>query len=70
MNRPKEITYGLGGFDESKPDNNIVEIIYYTEEEEAALLAKEQEEAQKVATRQALLDRLGITEEEAKILLG
>ena len=23
----KEIVYGLGGYDESKPDNNIVEII-------------------------------------------
>ena len=36
-----------------------------------ALLAKEQEEASKKAkARVALLERLGITEEEAKLLLG
>ena len=23
----KEVIYGLGGYDESKPDNNIIEII-------------------------------------------
>ena len=28
----KEIIYGLGGYDESKPDNNIVEIIDHPEE--------------------------------------
>jgi hypothetical protein len=32
--------------------------------------AKAQAEATKVAQRQALLSRLGITEEEAKLLLG
>ena len=26
----KEIVYGIGGFDESKPDNNVVETLYYT----------------------------------------
>ena len=29
----KSILYGLGGHDETKPDNNIIEITYYTEEE-------------------------------------
>ena len=24
---PKEIVYGLGGYDETKPNNNIVEVI-------------------------------------------
>jgi hypothetical protein len=34
-------------------------------------IAKEQAEAEaKVVARQAILDRLGITEEEAKLLLG
>jgi hypothetical protein len=33
----KSVTYGLGGYDESKPENNIVEIVYYTEAEIAEL---------------------------------
>lgn len=33
----KSVLYGLGGWDETKPDENIVEIIYYTDEELAAL---------------------------------
>jgi hypothetical protein len=28
----KEVIYGLGGYDETKPDNNIVEIIDHPEE--------------------------------------
>lgn len=35
-----------------------------------SILEKEQQEAYKLAQRQALLDRLGLTEEEAKLLLG
>jgi hypothetical protein len=35
----KIVTYGLGGYDETKPDNNIVEIQYYTAEELAELEA-------------------------------
>lgn len=62
----KTITYGLGGYDESLPDNNLVEIIYYTDEELAELAAQEAKAAQKAA----LLERLGITEDEAKLLLG
>jgi hypothetical protein len=62
----KEIVYGLGGFDESKPNNNVIETIYYSEEELVNLEA----EAAKAQARQALLDKLGITEDEAKLLLG
>ena len=29
----KTVTYGIGGYDESKPDNNIVEIIDTPDEE-------------------------------------
>jgi hypothetical protein len=29
----KSIIYGIGGYDETKPDNNVIEIEYYTEEE-------------------------------------
>lgn len=35
----KSVVYGLGGYDETKPDNNIVEIVYYTDEELAELEA-------------------------------
>jgi hypothetical protein len=30
----REIVYGLGGYDESKPNNNIVEIIDHPKETE------------------------------------
>lgn len=62
----KTVHYGLGGEDESKPNNNIIEIEYYSEKELAELAAQEA----KVAAKAALLERLGITEEEAKLLLG
>ena len=29
----KQITYGLGGYDETKPNNNIVEVIDIPDEE-------------------------------------
>lgn len=62
----KEIVYGIGGFDESKPDNNVVETIYYTDTE----LTEIAEADAKAAQRRAILEHLGITEEEARILLG
>jgi hypothetical protein len=62
----KSVVFGLGGYDETKPNNNIVETIYYTDEELTQLEA----ESAKQAARQALLDRLGITAEEAALLLG
>lgn len=65
-NKIKSVIYGLGGFDESKPDNNVVEVEYYTAEELAIIEAEEAKSAQ----RQALLDKLGITAEEAQLLLG
>ncbi len=62
----KSVVYGIGGFDETKENNNIVEIVYYTAKEEAELLA--QKEA--AIAKAALLEKLGITEEEAKLLLS
>jgi hypothetical protein len=62
----KTVVYGLGGFDESKPDNNVVEVVYYTKEELTELEAQEA----KVAEKQAILDRLGLTAEEAALLLS
>jgi hypothetical protein len=48
---------------------NDTEFTQY-EIDQAAHLARKAEAATKEAQRQALLDRLGITSEEAKILLG
>jgi hypothetical protein len=62
----KSIIFGLGGYDESKPNDNIIEVVYYTAEE----LAEIEAEKSKEANRQALLDKLGITAEEAQLLLG
>jgi hypothetical protein len=64
--RIKSVVFGEGGFDESKPKDNVVAVEYYTDEELAQLEAEEA----KAANKAALLDRLGITEEEAKLLLG
>jgi hypothetical protein len=62
----KTVIYGEGGFDESKPENNVVEIVHYTKDE-LDLIAVEKAKA---AEKQALLDKLGITADEAKLLLG
>lgn len=62
----KSVVYGNGGYDESKPNNNVVEITYYTDEE----LAAQEVEAAKAHEKAALLAKLGITEDEAKLLLS
>jgi len=62
----KGVVYGIGGFDESKPNNNLVETIYYTDEE----LAAQAEAEAKATAKAALLAQLGITEEQAKLLLS
>jgi hypothetical protein len=64
--RIKSVVYGLGGFDESKPNKNVVEVEYYSDEELVVVEAQES----KADARQAILGRLGLTEDEAKILLG
>ena len=66
MQRIKSVVYDFGGYDETKENNNVVEIVYYTPSELAEL--KAQEEA--AAAKAALLEKLGITEEEAKLLLS
>jgi hypothetical protein len=37
----KSVLYGIGGHDENKANNNIVEIEYYTDEELAELEVQE-----------------------------
>jgi len=53
INKLKSVTYGFGGYDESKPDNNVVEILYYTDEEVAAMEAQEAAEAEALAAEEA-----------------
>ena len=48
---------------------NAEELAQY-EADQAALAAKEQAKAEQTIAKQALLDKLGITEEEAALLLG
>jgi len=62
----KSVNYGLGGYDETKPENNVVEILYYTKEE----LAEIAETEAKATAKAALLSKLGITAEEARLLLS
>jgi len=62
----KSVVYGVGGFIETEPNNNIVEVTYYTDAELTLLQA---EETRRTA-RAAILDRLGLTAEEAAILLS
>jgi len=62
----KSVTYGVGGYDESKPENNVVETLYYSNEELAELEAQ----AKAAVNKAALLEKLGITEDEARLLLG
>ena len=62
----KEVVYGLGGFDDSKPENNLVEIIYYTKDELEQLAQAEAKETAKAA----ILDRIGLTADELKTILG
>jgi len=62
----KTVTFGLGGFDETKPNNNVIETIYYTDEELTELAEAEA----KATAKAALLTQLGITAEQAKLLLS
>jgi hypothetical protein len=62
----KSVIYGVGGYDESMPDNNIVSYEYYSKDELAQLELQEKAAVDKAA----LLERLGLTEDELKTILG
>jgi len=62
----KTVTYGIGGHDESKPDNNVLAVDYYSDAEIAEL----ETQATKAAEKVALLKKLGITQDEANLLLS
>ena len=57
----KQVVFGIGGYDPTKSNDNIVEEIE---------LLDDLEDLTTKAKRQALLDRLGISEEEADLLFG
>jgi hypothetical protein len=59
----KTITYGIGGFDSTKPNNNIIE---ETEVPDPEPTPEELARASAVAK----LKKLGLTEEEALALVG
>lgn len=62
----KSVVYGVGGYDETKPKNNVVETVYYSDDELIQLELQAKAEADKAA----LLARLGLTEDELKTILG
>jgi hypothetical protein len=69
MKRPIVRIHDLATDEVIDREMNDAEFVAYEADQAAEATAQAEAEA-KVATRQALLTRLGITEEEAKILLG
>ena len=69
MTKPQIKEYNCETGEEIIRDANAEEIAQM-ELDAANAAAKQAEAATKAAQRQALLNRLGITEEEARILLG
>ena len=63
----KSVIYGLGGFDETKPNNNVTETIYYTDDE-FALEAEADAKAQAKATAEGKLAALGLTTDDLRAL--
>ena len=63
----KTVIYGEGGFDETKPDNNVVSIEYYTNDELAEQSEAEAKAQAKVAA-ESKLAALGLTTEDLKAL--
>jgi hypothetical protein len=69
MSRPTVIIHNIETDEIINREMNDEEFASY-KAEQAVEAARQAEAATKEAQRQALLDRLGITSEEAKILLG
>ena len=62
----KNVVFGVGGFDESKEDNNVIAYEYYSADELKELSKAEEE----IKAREAILAKLGISADEAALLLG
>lgn len=69
MSRPMVRIHNISTNEVIDREMNDAEFAAY-EAEQVAEVARQAEADAKAAQRQALLNRLGITEEEAKILLG
>jgi hypothetical protein len=63
----KTIVYGEGGYDETKPKNNVIETIYYTDDE-MALLSEAEAKAQAKAQAEGKLAALGLTTDDLRAL--
>jgi len=63
----KAVTYGLGGYDESMPDNNIISYEYYSDEEMAELAEAEAKDTARASAMEKL-SALGLTTEEIAVL--
>jgi hypothetical protein len=55
----QEFIYGIGGYDESKPNNNLIEIVDHPDPEPTHLDLAIQK-----------LTKLGLTEDEARAIAG
>lgn len=69
MSRPTIKIHNIETGEIIEREMNNVELAQW-EADQAEAQAKTQQEAEAAAKRQALLDKLGITEEEARLLLG
>lgn len=69
MSRPIVKIHNLETNEVIEREMNDAEFLQFQSDQEIKT-AKVAEEAAKAQARQALLDKLGITEEEAKLLLG
>jgi hypothetical protein len=69
MTKPLIAIYNVETNEIIEREMNDAEFAQYQADQEAEAQRKAEAEA-KVAARQAILDRLGLTEEEARLLLG
>ena len=69
MTKPMIKIHNVETGEELEREMNDAEFSQY-EADQAAQTAKAAEQAAKTQARQAILDRLGLTEEEATLLLG
>lgn len=69
MTKPLIAIYNVETNEIIEREMNDAEFAQYQADQEAEAQRKAEESA-KAAARQAILDRLGITEEEARLLLG
>ncbi len=69
MTNPTVIIHNVQTNEIVEREMNAQELAQYEADQAKAILEKEAQ-AQKAAAKQALLDKLGITAEEAQLLLG